>query len=280
MTRPSRTTGQTDTYALIGHPVSRSRSPGLHGALFAAEGLDAVYTCFDVAPEAADAAIAAVRTLGIAGANLTVPFKESVLPYLDGLTAAARAAGAVNTLFWLDGRLVGDNTDGAGLLDAVQEARGRWDAPAVVIGAGGSARAVASALQTAGCPRVTVLNRTASRAELVAAAIGCDADALSADAFQRAADGAALVVNCTAGEAAPLIRTLPASALGPGALWVDTNYWMASPPQQDACPTAGVRFLTGHTMLLHQGIRAWTRWTGKVPCTASIKAARAAVGGP
>jgi len=279
MTPTGGTTGQSDTYALIGHPVARSRSPGLHGALFAAAGIDAVYVCFDVAPEAAGAAVSAVRTLGLAGANLTVPFKESVLPHLDGLTEAARAAGSANTVFWRGQRLIGDNTDGVGLLDAVREARGHWDGPAVVLGAGGSARAVASALHAAGCPEVTVLNRTVQRAERVAASIGCVAGPLSREGFRRAADGAAIVVNCTAGAAAPLIGELPVSALGPGTLWVDTNYWMERPPQRDACGAVGVRFLTGHSMLLHQGVRAWTRWTGKVPGPEALQAARAAVEG-
>ena len=179
MSPAPRTTGRTATYALLGHPVARSRSPALHGALFAAAGIDAVYVCMDIDPTAAEDAIRAVRTLGLAGVNLTVPLKESVLPHLDGVTPTAAVAGAVNTLFWDGSRLMGDNTDGAGLLDAVHEAGGRWDAPAVVLGAGGSARAVAAALLADGCPRVKLLNRTQDRAEAVAVSPGCEAGGLT-----------------------------------------------------------------------------------------------------
>lgn len=280
MSPAPRTTGTTATYALVGHPVGRSRSPGLHSALFAAAGLDAVYVCLDVDPAAAAGVADAVRTLGLAGVNLTVPFKEAVLPHLDGMTAAAAAAGSVNTLFWEGDRLLGDNTDGAGLLDAVHEAGGRVDAPAVVLGAGGTARAVAAALRGAGCPAVTLLNRTRARAEAAAEAVGCAAGDLSPAGFRAAAGGAGLVVNCTAGAAAPAVRALPVAALPDDAVWVDANYWMPDPPAQAACRDRGLRFQTGHAMLLHQGVRAWRRWTGRTPSAGAIRAARAAVEAP
>jgi shikimate dehydrogenase len=271
------TSGQTATYALVGHPVRRSRSPALHSALFSAAGLDAVYVALDVDPAAAPRVPQAMRTLGLAGANLTVPFKEAVVPQLDALTDAAHAAGSVNTLFWDADRLVGDNTDGAGLLDAAHEAGARSDAPAVVLGAGGTARAVAAALLAAGAPRVTLLNRTLARAEAVAAALRCDAGPLDPGGFVRAGDQAGLVVNCTAGAAAPLVASLSLSALADDAVWIDANYWMPDPPQQRACADRQLRFQTGHAMLLHQGVRAWRRWTGATPSAGAVAAARRAV---
>ena len=277
MRRPPATTGQTATHALIGHPVGRSRSPALHSALFAATGMDAVYVCLDVAPADASAVPDAVRTLRLAGANLTVPFKESVLPHLDGLSPAARAAGAVNTLYWDGTRLMGDNTDGEGLLDAAHEAGAALDAPAVLLGAGGAARAVASALRRAGCPVVTILNRTERRAAQAAAELDCRWGPLTPAGFATAADQAGLVVNCTAGSAASLVETLPLPPLCDSAVWIDTNYWMDVPPRRAACARHGLRFQTGHAMLLHQGLRSWKRWTGRTPGLAAMQAARAAV---
>ena len=280
MSPPAATTGRTATYALVGHPVARSRSPGLHGALFAAAGIDAVYVCLDVDPERAAGVAAAVRTLGLAGVNLTVPLKEAVLPHLDGLSPAAAAAGAVNTLWWEGARLMGDNTDGAGLLDAAHEAGARADAPAVLLGAGGTARAVAAALLAAGCPRVTLLNRTRARATAAADALGCASGPLTPAAFTAAAAGAGLVVNCTGGAAAGAVAALPLGALPAPAVWVDANYWMPDPPQEAACAARGLRFQRGHAMLLHQGVRAWRRWTGRTPTAGAVAAARAAVHRP
>ena len=280
MSPAPRTTGRTATYALLGHPVARSRSPALHGALFAAAGIDAVYVCMDVDPTAAGDAIRAVRTLGLAGVNLTVPLKESVLPHLDGVTPTAAVAGAVNTLFWEGSRLMGDNTDGAGLLDAVHEAGGRWDAPAVVLGAGGSARAVAAALLADGCPRVTLLNRTQDRAEAVAVSLGCDSGGLTPGDFSDAAEDAILVVNCTGGGARAMVEALPLSSIRCHTLWVDANYWMTDPPRRAECEARGLGFLTGHGMLLHQGVRAWRRWTGLHPGAGAIRIAREAIEAP
>ncbi len=269
--------GTTRTFALLGHPVGRSRSPALHAALNENHDVDAIYVCFDVPPDRAAGAIAAVRALGLAGANLTVPLKERVRPHLDGETPAARAGGAVNTLFWEGDRLLGDNTDGAGLLDALAEVGGRIDGPAVILGAGGTARAVAAALRAAGSPRVTLLNRTVSRAEAAAEALGAEAGPLTPGAFRSATRDAALVVNCTGGAAAPSVAGLPVEALPTSATWVDANYWMIDPPAAAACAARGVRFLTGHGMLLHQGVRAWQRWNGRAASPAAISAARAVV---
>lgn len=265
----------TPTYALIGHPVAHSRSPMLHGALFRAHGIEAVYLCFEVTPDRSQGIVSAVRTLGLAGANLTVPHKESVVGALDRLTPAAARAGSVNVLAWEGDALIGDNTDGAGLIDSVRESGGTTEGPAVVLGAGGTARAVAAALLNAGAPRVTVLNRTLARAETVAAAIGAEPGPLTSSAFAAAARDAHLVVNCTAGPAAPAVGALDIHALPHGTTWVDANYWMPAPPHHDA---AHLRFVTGHGMLLHQGARAWRRWTGLTPSRAAMDAARAAVG--
>jgi shikimate dehydrogenase len=267
--------GKTRTYALIGHPVAHSRSPALHAALFSAHEIDAVYLCFEVPPSRSGGIVSAVRTLGLAGANLTVPHKESVVGQLDRLTPAAERAGSVNVLAWEGDALIGDNTDGAGLVDSVRESGGTTSEAAIVLGAGGTARAVAAALLDAGAPRVTLLNRTLARAQTVATAVGAEAGPLTSAGFRDAARAARLVVNCTAGPAASAVRALDIRGLADGAVWIDANYWMPDPPH-NAAP--GVRFVSGHGMLLHQGVRAWQRWTGRAPSPAAIEAARDRVG--
>ncbi len=256
--------GTTRVHALIGAPVAHSRSPALHNALFAHCGLDAAYVALPVAPDTTGAAlVAAVRTLGLAGANLTVPFKERVLPHLDGQAPSARAAGAVNTLVVENGAIIGHNTDGAGLMDGAREAGWTPGGRAVVLGAGGAGRAVAAALAAAGCA-VTVLNRSPARAAALADALGISAGPLSA--FAAHAAGASLVVNCCTPAADPVVGALDARGLAPGALWIDTNYFRPAPVPP------GPRSQTGAAMLLHQGLRAFALWTGHTVPAATARA--------
>jgi shikimate dehydrogenase len=255
--------GRTRIFGLVGHPVRHSLSPEIHTALFARLGVDAIYVAFDVDPRRAGHVAQAVRTLDLVGVNLTAPFKEAVLPHLDELTIAAREAGAVNVVINIDGTLTGYNTDGAGLLASLDEELGLDPAGrrCVVLGAGGTGRAVASSLVVAGA-RVTLLNRNAPRAQRAAEAIGCEAGELLPAAFARAAEGAELVVSCVAAGAEALIESLPVEPLAPGAVWVDVNYWMAEPPRFAAARARGLRTLGGLGMLLHQAALSFELFTG------------------
>ncbi|MBY0275983.1 shikimate dehydrogenase, partial [Candidatus Binatia bacterium] len=140
-------TATTRIAAVIGDPIAHSRSPRMHNAAFAALGLDFAYGAFRVRADDVGAAVAAVRALGLAGLNVTIPHKQAVIPHLDVLTPVARLSGAVNTIINRDGTLHGDNTDVPGLSRALDEA---GLAPrvklAIVLGAGGSARAAVVAL--------------------------------------------------------------------------------------------------------------------------------------
>ena len=151
-------------FGVFGDPVDHSLSPAMHNAAFAATGLPHVYLRYRVPPGSLPRALREARALRMGGLNLTVPLKEAILPLLDALTPEAARIGAVNTvLFSADECLVGDNTDGRGFL-AVLRGRVRLrGAHAVVIGAGGAARAVGSALDRAGCARITIANRTPAR---------------------------------------------------------------------------------------------------------------------
>ena len=121
---PGDVSARTRVFGLVGHPVRHSLSPDMYNTLFRRYGLEAVYVCFDVDPRQARGVSDAVRTLGLAGVNLTVPFKETCLPYLDSLTKAAQEAGAVNVVTHVDGALQGYNTDGEGLMRSLEDDAG------------------------------------------------------------------------------------------------------------------------------------------------------------
>jgi len=261
---------RTRVFGLVGHPVRHSLSPAMYNELFRRTGIDAVYVAFDVHPDRADEVASAVRALDLVGVNLTVPFKERVLPHLDRVTVAASEAGAVNTVIQVEGTVTGYNTDGEGLVRSLEaeggSLRGR---SAVILGAGGTARAVASALLDRGVAAVSFFNRTLSRAEAAIAALQSQvagaplrAWSLSPQAFAEGAAGADLVVNCTSGPAASLVATLDADVLASGADWVDANYWMPEPPQRARCEALGHHFHEGHAMLMHQGALAFELFTG------------------
>ncbi|MGI8486048.1 MAG: shikimate dehydrogenase family protein, partial [Thermomicrobiales bacterium] len=146
---------------LIGNPVSHSRSPQMHNAAFSALKIDAVYELWYTELEEIPDRVASIRSAGMLGANVTVPHKQAVMPFCERLTDIARRAGAVNTLIPENGVLVGDNTDVYGFTRSVQEATSATiPAHALLLGAGGAARAVIVALQEMGVARLTIANRT------------------------------------------------------------------------------------------------------------------------
>ena len=267
-------TGHTRTYALLGNPVQHSRSPALHNGWFRANHLDAIYVALEVQPERADQLIAAFRTLGLAGANLTVPFKTAVVDQLDGVTPLAKAIGAVNTLYWKDNALWGDNTDANGFMDGLINTHGPLVGPqaAIILGVGGAGRAVAAGLAAAGVQTVHLLNRTADVAPAVAKKLAKTyprtafvAGPLHAEHFAAVAARATLVVNCVSGSGIPAIESLPLNSLNPRVIWADLNYWMPQPPAFYALRQRGHRLVDGHPMLLHQAARAFALWTGIRP---------------
>jgi shikimate dehydrogenase len=263
-------TGRTRVFGLVGHPIRHSLSPAMHNELFRRRGIDAVYLAFDTSPDRAEQVAPAVRALGVSGVNLTVPFKERVLPALDVLSDEAACAGAVNVVIHRDGRLEGFNTDGQGYLRALREELGvlATDGAATILGAGGTARAVGAALAGAGASRVTFLNRTLQRAEAAAEALAprfagtsFSAAELHGEAFAALAPETDLVVNCTSGDGAT-VGALDIGGLRSGSVWTDANYWMADPPQLVACARQGVRIQRGIGMLMHQGALSFEHFTG------------------
>jgi shikimate dehydrogenase len=179
--------------AVIGSPVAHSLSPAIHCAAFKAAGVDWTYVAFEVAEGAVDAALAAMRTLGIGGLSVTMPHKQAAARAVDRLDPAARALDSVNTVSWDGDDLVGSSTDGAGFVASLAEAGVSVDGARVaIIGAGGAARSVIDALARSGASDITVLNRSEERAEQAAAlatvaSVGIISDITRAD----------IVVNAT-----------------------------------------------------------------------------------
>ncbi|MBV8560347.1 MAG: shikimate dehydrogenase [Acidimicrobiia bacterium] len=257
--------GTTRVAAVIGYPIRHSVSPVIHNAAFRALDLDWVFTALEVAPGRAAAAADGVRDLGLAGLSVTMPHKSDVVRALDRVTSTAATLGAVNTVIRHGSReLLGDNTDGAGFLDALRTDEGfdPGGRRCLVVGAGGAARAVVLALALAGAAEVVVANRTRSRAEEAAALAPGVARAGSPDE----ADGVDLIVNATPlGMAGNLSLPVPTTALGPGQLVVDLVYHPALTPLVEAAHRRGAAAINGLGMLIHQAAHAFRLWTGEDP---------------
>jgi len=193
--------GKAKIAGVIGWPIDHSRSPRLHNYWLARHDIDAAYVPLTVPPDQLAAALHGLPALGFVGANVTIPHKEAVIPFLDAVDPAARQIGAVNTIVVQEGRLHGSNTDGFGFLENLKAGAPTWRAeagPVVLIGAGGAAKAVAWALIDAGVPSLVIVNRTQARAEELAGALGATARVAPWEARAAAFGDAALVVNTSA----------------------------------------------------------------------------------
>jgi shikimate dehydrogenase len=271
-------TGATRVAGVIGDPVRHSLSPAIHNAAFAEAGLDWAFVAFEVVDGDAPAAVAGARALGIDGLSVTMPHKATVMEALDRLTPTAERLGAVNTIVREGIELVGHSTDGAGLVDALAFDEGFAVAGtrAVVVGAGGAARAVVLALADAGAAEIVVVNRTpenATRAANLAGAVGrvgTEEDAAAAD----------LIVNAT-----PLGMVgyadqpaVDASLFHANQLVVDLVYAPPMTPTIQAARAAGAHAVGGLGMLVHQAALAFTLWTGsEAPLPAMSAAAISAL---
>jgi shikimate dehydrogenase len=264
--------GATRVVGVIGDPVAHSRSPAMHNAAFEALGLDWVYVAFPVARGQGAAAVRAVRALGLAGLNVTMPHKPDAAAACDDLTPAAASLGAVNTVVAdQDGALIGHSTDGAGFLRALGDedvdVSGRR---CLVVGAGGAARAITHALGDAGAD-VTVAARRQDQARS-AAALAPGGTAVPLE--DAPVEGVAVVVNATPlgmhGEPPPF----DPARLRSGQFVYDTVYPAETPLLSEA-RARGARAAGGLGMLVHQGALAFELWTGCAPPLDVMRAAAA-----
>jgi shikimate dehydrogenase len=270
--------GQTKLVGLMGYPIEHSLSPAMHNRAFAARNLNWRCLPLPVHPERLGEAVAGLRALGFVGANVTVPHKEAVMSYLDEVAPAAQAIGAVNTMVVHEDELVGHNTDWQGFLTALSEGGfDPQDKRAVVLGAGGAARAVVYALARAGA-QVAVLNRTPARAQALVKDFSplFPALPLTSQTLEEQTAEAHLLVNAT-----------------PVGLWpeVDQSIWpedlpfpnhlvvfdLVYNPRQTKllrqAEAVGAKVIGGLGMLVHQGAAAFELWTGERAPVETMQAA-------
>lgn len=258
--------------AVIGSPVGHSLSPAIHRAAFTATGLDWSYVAFDVAPGRADEALAAMRVLGIAGYSVTTPHKEQVAAAVDELAPSAAALDSVNTVVRTgDGRLVGHSTDGDGFVASLAaEGVDVAGTSVVVLGAGGAARSVVSALGRAGAGDIAVVNRTPARVPAIAALADT---AHGADDPAAAVAAATLVVNATSVGFGTDEMPLDPAWLRPGHVVADLVYHPLETALLRAAAAAGARPVDGLGMLIHQAALQQRLWTGRDPDVGAMRAA-------
>lgn len=258
-------TGKARVAGVLGWPVGHSKSPRLHGHWLERYRIDGAYIPLPVMPEHFGAAVRALARLGFAGANVTVPHKEAALGAVDRADANARRIGAVNTIVVApDGTLDGSNTDGFGFIENLRQNAPGFGAtfgPAVVLGAGGAARAVVAALADAGAPEIRVVNRSALRAERLIEALGGPCRLVPWAERAAALDGAVLLVNATTlGMTGQAALDLPLDRLPTGAVVNDIVYVPLETALLVAARKRGNITVDGIGMLLHQarpGFRAW-----------------------
>jgi shikimate dehydrogenase len=263
---------------VVGHPIKHSRSPLIHGYWLRRYGIDGTYERVDVAPEQFAAFLNSISDQGYRGGNVTIPYKEAAYRIASELTDRARRLEAVNTLWLEDGRLHGDNTDILGYVAHLDETLGPgWEKAvdrALVLGAGGAARAVTAGLLDRGMAQVVVANRTLARAEELVALAPKRVTAVAWSDVPAQLPGTKLLVNTTslgmAGQPALGLdlRPLPADAVVSDIVYVP----LETPLLRDA-RQRGLRTVDGLGMLLHQAVPGFERWFGVRPdVTADLRA--------
>jgi len=257
------------TACVVGWPVKHSRSPVIHRFWLRQYGIAGDYVIHPVEPEKIGAFFAGFIDGPFAGCNVTVPHKEAAFAAVDDMEPAGRAIGAVNTV-WRDGRrLVATSTDGIGFLANLDEGAPGWDAapgPAIVLGAGGAARAVVWALRERGFAPVHVVNRTAGRAEALAARFGGDVRPAAWDALPRLLGDARILVNSTSlGMEGQPALDLDLGGLPADCLVTDLVYVPLETGLLAAARARGLRTVDGLGMLLHQAAPGFAHWFGRMP---------------
>jgi shikimate dehydrogenase len=270
-----------DVYGLIGNPVEHSLSPPMHEAAYAEVGLDARYVTFEPPEGAGGVAVESAATLGVAGLNVTIPFKQGVLTAVDPDPLAARI-GAVNTIDLTSDPPTGYNTDAAGVTRALARHDVTLDGTAVVVGAGGAGRASAFALADAGMT-VNVANRTVGKAEDLADAVATShpdgPDAVAGHGLGAVPDllgEADVLVNATSVGMDEDRSPVPPAALHADLAVLDAVYSPVETRLLREASAAGATTVDGAWMLLYQGVEAFELWTGtSAPVGAMNEALRA-----
>jgi shikimate dehydrogenase len=255
---------------VIGAPIAHSRSPALHGYWLKRYGIKGFYIPMDVAQADLREVLRTLPKAGFVGLNVTIPHKESVLSIADVVTDRAALIGAANTLlFRKDGRIQADNTDGAGFIANLRQNAPHWNpaaGPAVVLGAGGAARAVIAALIEVGVPEIRLANRTRARADALRSDFGAKVAVQDWVQAAHMMAGAATVVNTTAlGMTGKPDFGVSLDALGAGMLVTDLVYTPLKTQFLIEAEDRGCTIVDGLGMLLHQAAPGFERWFGQRP---------------
>jgi shikimate dehydrogenase len=277
-----RITGKTKLAGIMGWPVAHSRSPALHNFWLDELGIDGAYVPLPVRPEDLAQALSALPAMGLRGCNLTIPHKPMALSVVDRVEPLARRIGAINTVIVAaDGRLEGSNTDVYGFRENLREGAPDWQptsGPAVVLGAGGAARAVVAALIEMGVAELRLVNRTRDRAERVAEELAAPPGGISVlpwEARDGALEDAGLLVNTTSlGMTGGPELAIDLSLLPPSAVVADLVYVPLETALLAAARRRGHCCVDGLGMLLHQGRPGFEAWFGSpVRVTRELRAA-------
>lgn len=266
-------TGAARLAGIMGWPIAHSRSPALHGFWLAEHGIDGAYVPLAVHPDRLEQALRALPALGFRGCNLTIPHKQAALKVMDRVEPFARRVGAMNTVVVAaDGSLEGSNTDVFGFRENLREQAPDWRAdagPAVVLGAGGSARAVIAGLSALGVAQIRLVNRTLDRARLLARDLAAPETEISVhpwEARDAVLEGAGILVNTTSlGMDKEPALDIDLSALPLAAVVVDIVYVPLETGLLAAARRRGHPAVDGLGMLLHQGRPGFAAWFGAAP---------------
>ena len=259
---------RTALCGILLHPAGHTRSPAMHGAAYAALGIDAVYLAFDVPPARLSDALRGARALGVRQLAISLPHKQAALAHADELEETARRIGALNTLTLVGERWLGSNTDWLGAVRALESERSLDGARAVVLGAGGTARAVVFGLLARGA-RVHVLNRNPQRARQLADELGAQGSGSLAELASTPHD---VLVNTTSVGLREDVSPVDAGAQRAGSLVMDAVYEPLRTRLLRDAEARGARTVSGKWMLIHQAAEQFRLFTGReAPLAALIE---------
>ena len=255
---------------VLGNPIAQSKSPRLHRHWLRKYGLLGDYVPLHVTEENLETVVRAMPKMGFVGANVTLPHKIAVMQFADQITDRATLIGAANTLtFKDDGKIIADNTDGYGFMANLKQNAPDWDptsGPAVLLGAGGAARAIIVALADAGVTEILLTNRTRTKADALRAEFGIRIRVVDWVQAGNILEGAATVINSTSlGMTGNAALRIPLDGLTKGPLVTDIVYSPLRTRLLEEAEAAGCTVVDGLGMLLHQGVPGFERWFGVRP---------------
>ena len=275
--------GHTRLYCLLGHPAKHSISPRMHTTAAELLGINMVYLAFDIEPDQIGIAVESLRLLQAGGFNLTMPFKRTVIPYLDKLTKASELAGAVNTVINKDGVLIGHTTDGAGYLDSLMDCGFDYhDKKMTLLGAGGAATSIAVSAALSGMRSIDIFKRknatyekTAEFTEKLNANTNCSVQLFpmdDADAMKASIGSSDILTNATnVGMEDDKTSLVPRDFLRPELFVSDIIYHPAETTLLSYARECGCQYKNGEDMLLFQGAASFYEWTGQQMPVGDVK---------